>query len=84
MPSMDPNMRFELTTLRSRSELKSRVQCLTDGATQVPWPGLSSYIFFLTGMMVFATNPYRVSFGPTDKIGQVRWFMANIYYMVTF
>lgn len=30
-------------------------------------------------MMIFAINPYMVSFGTKDKIGQVRGFTANIY-----
>ena len=34
MPSMEHKVEPEPTTLRSRPELKSRVRCLTDLATQ--------------------------------------------------
>ena len=43
MPSVEPNMGLELTTLRSRPVLRSRVGCLTDGATQVPLMTLKVY-----------------------------------------
>ena len=36
IPSAQPDMGLDFMTLRSRPEPKSRVRCLTDGATQVP------------------------------------------------
>ena len=42
MPSVEPDVGLELTTLRSRPELRSRVGCLTDCGPQVP---LSSFRF---------------------------------------
>ena len=36
MPSIEPKVGFELTTLRSRPELECRVGHLTNRATQVP------------------------------------------------
>lgn len=36
MPSVEPNAGLQLTTLRSRAELRSRVGCLADWATQAP------------------------------------------------
>ena len=35
-PSMEPNTGLKLVTSRSRPELRSRVRCLTDWATQAP------------------------------------------------
>ena len=33
---MEPNMGLRLTTIRSRPEMRLRVGCSTDGATQMP------------------------------------------------
>ena len=43
MPNMGSNTERELTTLRSRPELRPRVSCLTDWATQAP------HMYFLKG-----------------------------------
>ena len=40
MPSVEPNVGLELTTLRSRSALRSRVRRLTDRAGKAPPKGL--------------------------------------------
>ena len=44
MPSVEPNVGLEPMTLRLRTELRPRVQRLTDQATQLPQPVKFFYI----------------------------------------
>jgi len=63
MPSVDPNTGLELMTLRSRPELRSRVGCLTNWATQAHWDhmiftllSVISYIMFTDLYILYILN----------------------------
>ena len=60
--SAEPDAGLHPTTLRSQSELKSRIGCLTDWATQVPLVCLFSAIVFYTVFSLFANFYYIVVF----------------------
>lgn len=55
MPSVEPDIRLNLTTLRLRPEPKSRVGQLTDGTTQASF---DFYLLTLFQIHLFSLNPY--------------------------
>jgi len=70
-PSVEPNVRFELTTLRSRPELRSRVR-----ATQVP-----PYIFFFFFKLNHMIRRFFYNFQWFSQIsGSSPWVYNKIRY----
>ena len=81
MPKTEPKAGLELTTLRSRPELRPRVGCSTDWATQAPLQGF--FFFFFLKVFSWHRFPeigslsYRVDLNPlwNEKTGQKLWLV---------
>ena len=75
---MEPNMGLELTTLRSRPELRSRVGHLTNWATQAPHCSLFENVCICPGIFGNPLHrPHRVcDKDVSDRMGLKRWGTA--------
>ena len=59
MPRVEPNAGLELTTLRSRPELKSRVRCLTNEPPRCPKCIIILMCLFFFNLFMIVTHRER-------------------------
>ena len=84
MPTAEPNTGLSLTTLRSWRELKSRVRCSTDWATQVPplWsPLLKNWEIPKISFLKLPMNPKHHGFCQAFDMSGIFQFLLQPYEM---
>ena len=81
---IQPYLRINLTTVRSRPELASRVRCLTHWATQVPLQVMRFLKLAFLTTYKFSLPVHKIKWEKPIGVTQAKYITREAWYMLAF